>query len=314
MAMAIRVGCIGLGVLGARIAARLAEEGFPLMIYDASSEPIRYFILKTSADIADAPAMMAEACDVVITVLPTAAEVREVALGRSGLALAPTKRCVLVDMGTSGAAAIKALADELAPRGIPVIEAPVCGTPMDAKAGKLTIPVAGDDALIERCMPVFRALGERVLRTGPLGSANASAALAGYMRAASLLALGEALLIARRSGMAPQVLLEACNSLGALGPTVGDMLQRRIMTGRFDSGETIGTVVEQLDIALALAERAELSPQFAALCRELWKGAWRERGSEDDCTTIVRWLETASAKPPAAADSGEAAAATATPA
>src|SRR4051794_28187076 len=102
--MALRVGCIGLGVLGARIAARLAGEGFYPMVYDAHSDPLRFFILKTSADIADGPAMMAEACDVVITVLPTAADVRQVALGRSGLAVAAKPRCVLIDMGTSGAA------------------------------------------------------------------------------------------------------------------------------------------------------------------------------------------------------------------
>ena len=205
--MVIRVGCIGLGVFGARIAARLAEEGFFPMVYDAHSDPIRYFLLKTSADIADAPTMMAEACDMVITVLPTAADVRAVALGRASLADAKRPRCVLVDMGTSGAAETKALAEALAPRGIPVLEAPVCGTPMDAKAGRLIIPVGGEEALIERCMPVFQALGRQVLRTGPLGSAHAGAALAEYLRAAGMLAAGEALAVAHKLGMAPQALV-----------------------------------------------------------------------------------------------------------
>jgi len=301
--MALRVGCIGLGVLGARVAARLAGEGFYPMIYDAHSDPIRYFILKTSADIADAPAMMAEACDVVITVLPTAADVREAALGRAGLADAAKPRCVLVDMGTSGAAETKALADALAPRGIPVLEAPVCGTPMDAKAGRLIIPVGGEEAVVERCMPVLRVLGEQVLRTGPVGSAHAAAALAEYLRAASLLAAAEATVIAGKLGMSAQALLDLGKSFGVLAPALTETLQRDVVGGRYDSGHTLGTTVGHLDTAVALAERAGLSPRFATLCRELWTAARDARGPEDDTTTMVRWLESAARSPgPKAAD------------
>jgi 3-hydroxyisobutyrate dehydrogenase len=297
--MALSVGCIGLGVLGARVAARLAGEGFYPMVYDAHSDPIRFFILKTSADIADTPASMAEACDVVITVLPTAGDVREVALGRAGLADATKPRCVLVDMGTSGAAETKALAEALAPRGIPMLEAPVCGTPMDARAGRLVIPVGGEEALIERCLPVLQALGQKVLRSGPIGSAHAGAALAEYLRAAGLLAAAEALLIARGLGMTPQALLDLGNAFGALAPALAETLQRDVVAGRFDSGHTLGTAVGHLDGALALAEGFGLSPRFAALCRELWAAARAARGPEADTTTIVRWLETAAAKPPA---------------
>lgn len=295
--MALRVGCIGLGVFGARVAERLAEEGFFPMVYDAQSDPIRYFLIKTSADIADAPAMMAEFCDVVLTVLPRAADVREAALGRAGLATAKKPRCVLVDLGTSGEAETRALAAALAPRGIPMVEAPACGTPMDARAGRLVIPVGGDDAAIERCMPALNVLARAVLRTGPLGSAHAGAALAEYLRAASLLAAGEALLMARTLGMTPQELVENGKALGVLAPAIADTLAD-LAKGR-DSGHTIGTVVGHLDIAHELAARAGLTLRFEALCRELWTAAQGARGTEADITTIVRLLEQM-ASPPAA--------------
>jgi 3-hydroxyisobutyrate dehydrogenase len=302
--MTLQVGCIGLGVFGARIAERLAEEGFPTMIYDAQSDPIRYFIIKSAsaADIADAPAMMAELCDVVITVLPTAADVREVALGRAGLVEAASRNCILVDMGTSGAAETKALAEELAPRGIPVLEAPACGTPMDARAGKLIIPVGGEEALIERCMPVFGVLGRKVLRTGPVGSAHAGAALAEYLRASTVLAAGEALLIARKLGMTPQALVDICSAFDVLGPAVAQTLREDVATGRFNSGHTLDMTVRHLDLTLEFGK--DLPLRFAALCREMWTAARRERGSEDDYTTIVRWLEKAAAKPGAGAEAG----------
>jgi len=298
--MALAVGCIGLGVMGARIAARLAQQGFPLMVHDASSGPLRYFIMKmAAADIAPTPAAMAEMCDVVITVLPSVAEVREVAFGQIGLVHGFRSGGTLIDMGTSGGEAMKQLAGELAPRGIALIEAPVCGTPMEAKAGRLLIPVAGDAAAIERCMPVFEALG-RVERTGAVGSATAAAALADYVRAASLLAACEALLLGRQAGIEPPALVALLDGSGLLSPVLAGALRDRILTRKFDSGQTLDTVLTDLKNALALARDAGLNLRFAALCHELWEAAHRERGSEEDATAILRWLEAnAPAKPPA---------------
>lgn len=295
----ITIGCIGLGVMGAPIAARLVRAGFPLQVFDMASDPIRYFSLKTQADIAASPRMMAEMCDVVITVLPSGAAVREVALGRDGLVHGFPQRGVLVDMGTSGAGETKALAAALVPHGIALLDAPACGTPADAKAGKLTIPVGGDNAVIDRLMPVLSALGERILRTGPIGSGNAAAALADHLRAAALLAIGEALLIARHGDITPAALIDLCDSFGALGPAIGETLRRRVLTRSFDSGHTLDTVVRGLDIALGIAREAGLSVRFTALCQELWVAARRDLGSEEDHTAIVRWLE-ATARTPAA--------------
>jgi len=299
--MAIAVGCIGLGVMGARIAARLVQQGFPLMIYDGSSGPVRYFIMKmAAADIAATPAAMAEMCDVVITVLPSAAEVRDVALGQIGLVHGFRAGGTLIDMGTSGGEEMKKLAAELAPRGITLIEAPVCGTPMEAKAGKLLIPVAGNAEAIDRFMPVFEALG-RVERTGALGSATAAAALTDYLRTASLLAACEALLLARQAGMEPPALVAHFEASGLLSPVLADTLKQQILTRKFASGQTLDTVLTDLKNALALARDAGANLRFAALCHEMWGAAHRERGSEEDYTAILRWLEAnAPAKPPPA--------------
>jgi 3-hydroxyisobutyrate dehydrogenase len=300
--MAISVGCIGLGVMGARIAARLVQQGFPLMIYDGSSGPLRYFIMKmAAADIAATPAAMAEMCDVVITVLPNAAELRDVALGHIGLVHGFKSGGTVIDMGTSGGEEMKKLAAQLAPRGITLIEAPVCGTPMDAKAGKLLIPVAGDAEAIDRFMPVLQALG-RVERVGALGSATAAAALSDYLRVASLLAACEALLLSRQAGMEPQALVALFGSSGLLSPVLAEALNDKIITRKFDSGRTLDTVLTDLDNALALARDAGLNLRFATLCHELWEAAHRERGSEEDYTAILRWLEAnaPAPKPPAA--------------
>lgn len=291
----ITIGCIGLGVMGAPIATRFARAGFPLQVFDRVTDVIRYFSLKNQADIAASPLMMAEMCEVVITVLPTAAAVREVALGRDGLVHAPAfaGSGVLIDMGTSGAGEIKALAVELAPHGIALLDAPVCGTPADAKAGKLTIPVGGDNELVDRFMPVFGAVADKILRVGPAGSGNAAAALANHLQAAVLLTIGEALLIARHWDIAPGALFDLYESFGFLGPAAGETLRRRVLTRSFDSGNTLDTVVRGLDVALGMARDAAISVRFTALCQELWAAARQDLGSEEDYTAVTRWLERA---------------------
>ena len=126
--------------------------------------------------------MMAQSCDVIITVLPSAAEVREVTFGWEGLARDFAKGGVLIDMGSSDPVATGALADELADRGIDMMDAPALGTSEDAKAGKLTFVIGGPDAVVERCRPIFETLGERVLRAGAAGSGQAAAVLAYFLR------------------------------------------------------------------------------------------------------------------------------------
>ena len=178
----LRLGLIGLGALGSRIATRLLRAGFSLHTYDIADVALRMFNMDVGGIIIGSPKMMAQSCDVIITVLPSAAEVREVTFGWEGLARGFAKGGVLIDMGSSDPVATGALADELADRGIDMVDAPALGTSEDAKAGKLTFVIGGPDAVVERCRRIFETLGERVLRAGAAGSGQAAAVLAYFLR------------------------------------------------------------------------------------------------------------------------------------
>jgi 3-hydroxyisobutyrate dehydrogenase len=288
----LRLGLIGLGAMGSRIATRLLRSGFYLEIYDIADVALRMFNMDVGGIITGSPKMMAQASDLIITVLPSAAEVREVAFGWEGLARGFAKGGVLIDMGCSDPLATTRLAEELTDRGIDMIDAPALGTTEDAKAGKLTFVVGGPEAAVGRCRPIFEALGERILRAGAAGSGQASAALADFLRAAEMLAATEALRIGQRFGLEAGVLLDVGEGLGAIGPVLGEVLRRQVLTRQFDSGLALGHLLKSLETASSVAQASGVQAPLLAACRSAWTAAETRLGSGADQSALLRWLET----------------------
>jgi 3-hydroxyisobutyrate dehydrogenase len=296
----LRLGLIGLGALGSRIAARLLRAGFSLQIYDIADVALRMFNMDVGGIITGSPKMMAQSCDVIITVLPSTAEVREVAFGWEGLARGFAEGGVLIDMGCSDPMATSGLAEELAGRGIDMVDAPALGTTEDAKVGKLTFVVGGPEAAVERCGPIFAALSERILRAGTAGSGQAAVALADFLHGVELLAASEVLRIGQRFGLEAGMLLDIGEGLGAIGPALGGMLRRQVLTRQFDSGLAFGHLLKSLETAGNVARACAVEAPLLAACRASWQAAETRLGSGADQTALIRWLETLA---PAAAKS-----------
>jgi 3-hydroxyisobutyrate dehydrogenase len=292
MPQRLRLGLIGLGALGSRIAARLLRTGFPLEIYDIADVALRMFNMDVGGSITGSPKMMAQTCNVVIAVLPSAAEVREVAFGWEGLARGFAGGGVLVDMGSSDPIATKRLAEELAGRGIDMVDAPALGTAEDAKAGKLSFVVGGPEAAVERCRPLFEALGERILRAGTTGSGQAAAALADFLRGVEMLAASEALRIGQGFGLEAGTLLDIGERLSAISPLVGGLLRRQVLTRQFDSGLALGHLLKGLETASGVAQACGVEAPLLAACRNSWTAAEARLGSGADQSALIRWLET----------------------
>ena len=139
-----RLGVIGLGAMGARIATRLVWQGFNPQVYDVVDVAVRMFTNDVGGMMSGSPKMMAQSCDVVITVLPSADALRDVLYGWEGLAGGFKPGGVVIDMGASDPLSTVDLAKQLAERGIDLIDAPALGTPADARAGKLTLVIGGE--------------------------------------------------------------------------------------------------------------------------------------------------------------------------
>jgi 3-hydroxyisobutyrate dehydrogenase len=288
----LRLGLIGLGALGSRIATRLLRTGFSLEIYDIADVALRMFNMDVGGIVTGSPRMMAQSCDIIITVLPSAAEVREVAFGWEGLARGFVSGGGLIDMGCSDPVATSRLAEDLAGRGIDLVDAPALGTADDAKTGKLTFVVGGPEAAVERCRPILEALGERILRAGVAGSGQAAAALADFLRGVEMLAATEALRIGQRFGLDAGTLLDIGEGLSAVGPLVGGILRRQVLTRQFDSGMALGHLLKSLETASSVAQACGVQAPLLAACRDTWAAAETRLGSGADQSALIRWLET----------------------
>ena len=292
MPQPLRLGLIGLGALGSRIATRLLRSGFSVEIYDIADVALRMFNMDVGGIITGSPKMMAQSCDTIITVLPSVAEVREVAFGWEGLARGFKRGGVLIDMGCSDPIATSKLAEELGSHGIDMVDAPALGTAEDARAGKLALVVGGPEAAVEQCRPIFEALGERVLRAGACGSGQAAVALADFMRGVEMLAASEALRIGQRFGLEADRLLDIGAGLGAVGPLAGEVLRQEVLTRKFDSGVALGHVLKGIETASSIAQSCGVEAPLLVACRGAWAAAETRLGSGADHSSLIRWLET----------------------
>ena len=294
-----RLGVIGLGAMGARIATRLVWQGFNPQVYDVVDVAVRMFTNDVGGMMSGSPKMMAQSCDVIITVLPSADALRDVLYGWEGLVGGFAPRGAVIDMGASDPTATAALAKRLADeRGIDLIDAPALGTPADARAGKLTFIIGGDQAAVERCRPIFAALAERTFYAGPPGSGHAGAVLGDFLRGAQILAASEALSIGQRFGMDAQSVVEIGEMQSGVGPALSAMLREQVLTSWFGTGMALGHVLRGLEATTNLAQSTGVHAPLAAACSVAWAAAEAQLGSGADQSEMIRWLDSVTVQEP----------------
>jgi 3-hydroxyisobutyrate dehydrogenase len=242
--------------------------------------------------------MMAQTCDVVITVLPSADALRDVLYGWEGLAGGFERGGTIIDMGGSDPLAIAECGKQLAARGIDLIDAPAQGTPADARAGNLTLIIGGDPAAVARCQPVFTALASSTFHVGPVGSGQAAAALGDFLRGAQILAASEALCIAQRFGLDLQSVVDVGQALAGIGPRMAALLHEQVLTRRFNTGLALGHVLKGTASIASVAQSTGAYTPLLAACREAWAAAEIGIGSGADQSEIIRWLESTVAPRP----------------
>jgi 2-hydroxy-3-oxopropionate reductase len=228
------VGVIGLGQMGGAMARTLQSAGWRVVAWDLGAALVDAAARDGIESAAD-PAAVAARASIVLTSLPDIAAVRSVALGERGLAEAARGDLLLVDTSTATPSDARALAADLAVRGIAFVDAPVTGGPGGAAAGSLGVMVGGDAALVERARPVLEAIGSVVVHCGPLGSGQVVKACNQLIVVATLGAVAEALVLAEAAGVDPWRAREALMAGYAASPILegqgGRMLRRDFAPG-----------------------------------------------------------------------------------
>ncbi len=217
------VGFVGLGLMGAPMAANVAKAGFPLTVYNrsaAKAEPLRAL----GAAVAATPRELATRSDVVITMLSDAAAVEQVVRGEEGLLAGGRPGSVLIDMSTVSPEQSRSMAIELGVQGWKKLEAPVFGSTGPAKDGTLGIMVGGDPALLEEHRDLLAVLGNRIFHMGRMGAGTVAKLAFNLMVAAQFQSLAEAMALAAQGGVDP----EKTGELIAATPVASDLIKRKI--------------------------------------------------------------------------------------
>ena len=289
-----KVGFIGIGNMGGPMAAHLVKAGFDVTVYDIRPETVALFVERHGGKGAESLHALARGADAVITMLPNDKIVREVVLGDVGVAGVLDQGSVVIDMSTSAPTATRSLAEALQPRGLTVIDAPVMGGVVFARDATLDIMVGGDTAAIERCRPLFKAMGRTVMACGGVGNAHALKALANYVNACALINAIEALTIGKRFGLDAKFMAEALVPLCAERnhPIVKKVLPH-VLTRKFGTGMALGFIAKDVKIARDTARSIEAFAPLVEKVSELWSAAAEKVGADVDQTEIARYWEEA---------------------
>ncbi|GLW06665.1 2-hydroxy-3-oxopropionate reductase [Microtetraspora sp. NBRC 13810] len=278
------VGFIGLGHMGSPMARRLVAAGYAVRGFDANPAARPEGVAAARS----ATAAVTGAAAVVL-MLPDSAAVESVLTPGLLERLAPGTP--IVDMGSSEPARTRALAEQAAKLGVPLVDAPVSGGVRGAERGTLTVMAGGDPEAVAALRPLFGVLGTRVLHVGPVGAGHALKALNNLLSATHLLVSSEAVLAGREFGLDPQVMLEAINGSSGRSGSTEDKWPRFMLNRRFDSGFGVGLLLKDLRIAAGLARDAGRPCLLGEAAVELWARAAAELPAGADHTEIVRWLE-----------------------
>ncbi len=288
----MRVGFIGLGNVGGKLAGSLLRNGLDLTVHEldpALAEPF----LDKGADWAETPEALAAATDIVITCLPSPAACRTVVAGPGGLLGALDDTKVWIEMSTTDAGEMAELARTVRATGAAVAECPVSGGCHRAATGNISIFAGTDRATFERILPLLTVLGRRVLHTGEIGSASILKVMTNYLATANLVSLCEAMAVMKAQGIDLGTTYEAIR-ISSGTSFVHETESQLILNGSRQIDFTMDLVLKDIGLFQSLADDAGIDLDLSPKLIDIFKDGQARYGARAQSDDIVRRLEDAS--------------------
>ena len=248
----LRVGYIGLGLMGKSIARNILKAGFPVVVHNRSRGAVDELVAE-GAVAANSPKEVAEQVDVVFTNLPDSPDVEKVVLGENGILAGGRAGLIVVDNSTIKPASARLVAEKLKEKGIFSLDAPVSGGDIGAKNGTLTIMVGGEVEALEKVMPVFQAMGKTITHVGDAGAGQVAKAANQIMVAAQMVAMGELLVFSKKAGVDPRKVVDAIKA-GAAQCWALDIKPPRLFDGNRNPGFKSYMQLKDMKIVLDTAK------------------------------------------------------------
>jgi len=285
----LSVGYIGLGIMGKSIAHNILKAGFPIVVYNRSLPAVQELVAE-GAKQAGSPAEVANQVEVVFTNLPDTPDVEMVVLGKSGILEGAHKGLIYVDNSTIKPSASRRIAEILAEKKVLTLDAPVSGGDIGARQGTLAIMVGGPEEALNKVMPVFQAMGKTITHVGEAGAGQIAKACNQIMVAAQMVAMGELLIFAQKSGADPQKVVEAIRG-GAAQCWTLDVKPPRLFNGNRNPGFKAYMQAKDLNIVMETARQYGIPLPSTAINSQLFN-AMIEMGMKDlDNSAVIGIIE-----------------------
>ncbi len=283
------LGFIGLGNMGAPMAARLVDAGYSLTVFDTRASALEPFTAR-GAKAASSPSAVASAVDTVLVSLPTPAIVREVALGKDGVC-SGTQVKTFVDLSTTGPRAAQEIAAELAKRNIIAVDSPVSGGVAGAKKGTLAVMVSGPKDRHDALKPALEVIG-KVFYLGDKPGLGQMMKLANNLLSATAMAIScEAIVMGVKAGLDPKIMVDVINAGSGRNSATQEKFPRSILPRTFDYGFATGLMYKDVKLCLEEAQALGVPMWVASAVQQLWLVANGELGPESDFTRVIEILE-----------------------
>ncbi len=285
----LKVGYIGLGLMGKSIARNILKAGFPVVVHNRSRAAVAELVAEGATE-AFSPAEVAGQVDVVFTNLPDSPDVEKVVLAPGGILETIRPGTVFVDNSTIKPVTARQLAEAISAKGAFALDAPVSGGDIGAKNGTLTIMVGGDAGALEKVMPVFMAMGKTVTHVGEAGAGQVAKAANQIMVAAQMVAMGELLVFSQKAGVDPKKVVDAIKG-GAAQCWTLDVKPPRLFAGNRNPGFKAYMQAKDLNIVLETAREYGVPLPATAEHTQLFQAMLQMGMGELDNSAVVGVLE-----------------------
>ncbi|TKC19466.1 NAD(P)-dependent oxidoreductase [Robertmurraya kyonggiensis] len=286
----MRIGIIGVGNMGSRMAKNFLKAGVDVGLYDINEKALQELV-HLGANAIETPAELARTYPYIITILPNSNIVKATIFGENGLIEGLHRGSMIIEMTTAIPTITKEIASNLEERGLRMIDAPVSGGVVKAEDGTLTIMVGGKEQDFEEVQSYLKIIGENIVHVGSIGAGHTIKALNNMVSATTLAVTGEALALGVKLGLNPEKMLDVINSSTGRSFSSEFKFPAQVLTRNFGGNFSIDLMVKDITIALGMADEQRTPMVVSSATYQLWKQALAQSDPNVDHTEVIKHIE-----------------------
>lgn len=286
----MKVGFLGLGVMGKSMAINILKAGYELTIL-ATKKDSANELVKMGANVVETNAEVAKASDIIFTALPNSSIVQEVATGKDGIFEGAKEGLIYIDLSSITPKTIKYIQEEGLKKNISVLDAPVSGGAAGAKAGTLTIMAGGDKEAFDKALPVLKTMGKKVILVGDIGAGDTIKLVNNLLLGINMVAVSEAFALGAKVGIKAETMYDIISESSGSSYALTAKYKNYIAKGNFEPGFAIDLQHKDLELAVETAKDLQMPLPIGNLAQQMLEIARAKGMGKEDISAVIKLYE-----------------------